>query len=103
MQKINGKYRTQLNCINCGGKFGDFTILKASETLPICNECRETRTPYKYLKLGNSITDHFVLEIIPKQKKGRIMLVDRNDLVKYKYEFGEESIKIIKEYLEMIK
>jgi hypothetical protein len=67
------------------------------------NYAEITEDSFKYLKLGNSITDHFVLEIIPKQKKGRIMLIDRNDLVKYKYEFGEEGIKVIKEYLEMVK
>ena len=49
MQKVNGKYRTQLKCINCGKKFGDFTIGKASETLPICDECRKTRIPRKFV------------------------------------------------------
>ena len=56
-----------------------------------------------YLKLGDSITDHFVLEIIPKQNKGKIMLVNKNDIIKYKYNFGEEGVNILKEYLRMIK
>jgi len=30
--------------INSDKKFGDFTYGKASETLPICDECKTTRT-----------------------------------------------------------
>jgi hypothetical protein len=45
------------------------------------NYAEITEDSFKYLKLGNSFTDHFVLEIIPKQKKGRMMLLDRNDLL----------------------
>lgn len=47
MKNVKEKYRTQLKCVNCGEKFGDFTFGKASETLPVCDECRSTRKKVK--------------------------------------------------------
>ena len=47
MELKDGKYKTQLRCINCGELFGDFTIMKASETLLMCDECRATKRKAK--------------------------------------------------------
>jgi len=58
---------------------------------------------FKYLRLGSSFSDHFVLEIDTTKKIGRVLLVDKYDLVKFEYKFTEDGIKVIKQYLEMIK
>lgn len=59
--------------------------------------------PIKYLKLGSSFNNHFEIMIIPSEKKGKICLKDRNELIEYSYEFNEEGIKEIKKFLEMIR
>lgn len=58
---------------------------------------------YNYLKLGNSILDHFVIEICSDRKVGRMMLINRNDLVKHKYDLDEEAITEMIKFLEMVK
>lgn len=46
----DNKYHTQLKCILCGEKFGDFTVGQASNTLPICPECKSSRVKAKVNK-----------------------------------------------------
>lgn len=50
MELINGKYRTQLKCMLCGEKFGDFSVMQSASILPICDKCRKTRKRLKSRK-----------------------------------------------------
>jgi hypothetical protein len=57
---------------------------------------------YNYLKLGNSMFDHFVIEVCSDKKSGRMMLINRNDLVKHKYDLDNEAIKEMIKFLKLI-
>lgn len=59
--------------------------------------------PYKYIRLGNICgLRHFVIEICPKQNKGRIFLADSKELVHYQYEFDKKGIDELIKFLKMI-
>ena len=58
--------------------------------------------PVKCLKLGNSLGMHFYIQIIPSKNKGVISLLNKLELTIFKYEFGEDTIKVIKEFLRML-
>jgi hypothetical protein len=59
-------------------------------------------TYYNYLKLGNSMTDHFVIEVCTAKKIGRMMLINRNDLVKHRYDLDAEAIEVMIKFLKLI-
>jgi hypothetical protein len=67
------------------------------------NEIHIDEYPLKVLKLGNSMSNHFKIYIIPSENKGKISFLNRNELEEYTYEFGKEGIIEIKKFLEMIK
>jgi hypothetical protein len=58
--------------------------------------------PVKCLKLGDSVGNHFQIMIIPSENKGKISLLDRNELSKYTYEFDQEGIDEIKKFVRML-
>jgi hypothetical protein len=57
---------------------------------------------YNYLKLGNSVSNYFVIEICSDLKSGRVMLVNRNDIPLNTYSFKEEGVKEVIKFLKLI-
>ena len=55
--------------------------------------------PVKCLKLGSSFGRHFIIKVIPSQRRGKIVLLDRHELSIHSYEFREDGINAIIEFL----
>ena len=58
---------------------------------------------YFYLKLGNSIHNHFIIEVSSNKNKGRIMLIDKHELVTYSYSFNKEGVDTLIEFLRLLR